>query len=210
MKNSKAAVAWTGGKDSAMALHIAKQQGLDIVLLVTFVPTPYHPFKAHPLSLIKQQAHSLGIPHLSLKIRKTHCFEDYINAINTLHEQYNISNLVTGDIDFIQNQPNWIKSCCDRTSVTPSFPLWQQSRETLLKKMLMLGLVFKFSYFNHAALPREWLGKILNTQRLNALRTICDKKQIDLCGENGEYHTMVIDAPFFTYPIEVLDTSITA
>ena len=103
---------------------------LDISLLVTFIPTPFRPFKAHPLTLIKKQAQSMGIEHVSLNIREADAFEDYIQAINTLDHQYGIADLITGDIDFINHQPNWIKSCCEKTNIISYCPLWQRPRST--------------------------------------------------------------------------------
>jgi uncharacterized protein (TIGR00290 family) len=199
--NAKAALCWTGGKDSALAYYDASQQGYDIVLLVTFVPEPFYEFKAHPLTHIKSQAKLMHTEHCILPIRAEHAFEDYVVSIKEIGEIQGITHLITGDIDNIDAKPNWITQCCQESNVKAVLPLWQQDRLILMERFLDLNIVFNISYINHPAIPASWLGKTFNQTLLMKMCLLCHQHKIDLCGENGEYHTMTIDAPFFETPL---------
>ena len=65
----KGTVSWTGGKDSALALHKAERSGIEIVNLVTFAPKGAE-FRSHPLNFLNAQAEALGIPYYILNIEQ--------------------------------------------------------------------------------------------------------------------------------------------
>src|SRR5579875_2179050 len=98
-----AAVLWTGGKDSALALHAAAAHGCEARCLVTFAP-PEPDFLAHPLPVMALQARSLGLPHRVLTVAKP--FETgYEAALRTLRDEAGIECVVTGDIAAVDGRP---------------------------------------------------------------------------------------------------------
>lgn len=104
----KAAVLWTGGKDSVLALFESLRH-FSIDRLVTFVPKPRHRFYAHPLELMNAQAESIGLPHQCLTVKEP--FKDsYQKALSGL-AQGGIDTVITGDIAPVDGQPNWINEC---------------------------------------------------------------------------------------------------
>lgn len=95
MDSPSVAVSFTGGKDCCLALHRVVDEGFHVAVLVTFAP-PDKPFRAHPMSIIKQQAQALGISHVICTIEGPHYLESYREKLEELKKVYGIEALVTG------------------------------------------------------------------------------------------------------------------
>ena len=99
----KAAVLWTGGKESSLAYHQASLLGYKITSLITFVPRAPD-FLAHPLNFMKYQAAAIGLPHHIIEVSEP--FKaSYAAAICCLREKQRIDTLITGDIAEVDRQP---------------------------------------------------------------------------------------------------------
>ncbi len=184
----RAAVLWTGGKDCALALHEVRRK-MDVVCLATFIPDKAA-FKAHPLPIMKKQAAALGIAHSKFKVVSPYK-KGYENALKRLRSMYEVDVLVAGDIDRVARQPNWIRECAEPLGFKVLTPLWGKSRKALLERHWRAGFKAVISYVN-PPLGQEWVGRVLDR---NAVRELARIKGVDLCGENGEYHTMVVSGP---------------
>ena len=110
--NHRAAVLWTGGKDSALALHEAQIAGCSVRCLVTFAP-PQPAFLAHPLSIMALQAQALALPHLVWPVREPFA-DDYEAGVRWLKETRGIDTVITGDIAEVAGHPNWIRERATR------------------------------------------------------------------------------------------------
>jgi uncharacterized protein (TIGR00290 family) len=195
-----AAVLWTGGKDSSLALHEAREMGLHIRCLVTLVPrNPV--FLAHPLPFLEQQAHASGLQHRRLCVSEP-IREGYIAAISSLQRD-GIGTLVTGDIAEVAGHSNWISECSQRLGLRVVTPLWGRERRRVLERLLALGFRAVISCVQTERLSADWLGRELDGAAVAELRQVHQQNGIDLCGENGEYHTLVTDAPFFRKQIRI-------
>lgn len=206
LKNSsdKAVVLWTGGKESVLALHEAVQAGLRIHSLVTF--TPHRPvFRAHPLPFLRLQAAALGLPHRLLPIAEPYR-AGYEQAIGRLKEE-GIDTLVTGDIAEVAHQPNWIRECAACSRMNTLMPLWGYDRLSLLQRLLADTYKVILSCVKSPWIPSSWVGRELNADLIEALQMLRAANSIDLCGENGEYHTLVRDAPLFRRQVRIRDWS---
>lgn len=103
-----AAMLWTGGKDSSLALCEATENGYNVCCLVTFAPLSAG-FLAHPLPFIALQAEALVLPHCVLTVRKP--FEEsYETQLRRLRDDMNVTAVITGDLT-VNGKPNWI---CER------------------------------------------------------------------------------------------------
>lgn len=80
------------------------------------------------------------------------------------------------------------------------FPLWQHDRGELMAEMLDAGVVAHLSVIRNGTLPLELLGRVVDDRLLSRFAAAAG---IDLAGENGEYHTLVADAPYFRRPVQV-------
>ncbi|GIL58855.1 hypothetical protein Vafri_13818 [Volvox africanus] len=159
----KAAISFTGGKDSMTVLHlmrapeivmeaiddtawredvrerIAKVTHCEVALLVTFVPAGRkQSFKAHPLEVVQLQAHALGLPHLVMEVESAPSFlESYKANIRRLREEYGITALATGDILDVCN--SFMPRAAAGTGVDLIAPLWG------IERRLLLELVWAYS-----------------------------------------------------------------
>ncbi|MEW6186024.1 MAG: diphthine--ammonia ligase [Thermodesulfobacteriota bacterium] len=197
----RASVLWTGGKDSALALYEARSAGVEIINLLTFIPEGAD-FLAHPLPFMRMQAQSLGLPHQTIAIEPP--FEEsYEKAISRLKEQYAIEALVTGDISQIDGYPNWIRERSKPSGLKVLNPLWEKERSWIMNRLLDTGFQVIFSGVNKTWLTEDWLGREINPHNLRQLEEIARAKGLDLCGEQGEYHTLVLDGPMFKQRIVI-------
>jgi diphthine-ammonia ligase len=196
-----AGVLWTGGKDSSMALYEAERNGYRVRCLVTFAP-PGRDFLAHPLGFIKMQAEALGLPHYVLPISAP--FEaGYETSLRELRDEFGIGCVVTGDIAEVGGNPNWIRARSRPVGMEVHTPLWGRDRDALLRQLLERGFKARFSCIKTPWLSESWLGRELDEAAIDELRAIRERSGLDLCGEEGEYHTLVVDGPRFRRGIEI-------
>jgi uncharacterized protein (TIGR00290 family) len=200
------AVSWTGGKDSSLALYEAEMSGCEINCLVTFAPS-LESFLAHPIAFMRLQAQALGLPHLVINVGEP--FEQgYENAISSLREERGIDALVTGDIGEVAgHDPNWMVDRGQRCGVDVLRPLWHRDRLALLNKVLSLGFRVVFSCVKRPWFTEEWLGVELSRSSLERLHELSERTGLDICGEQGEYHTLVSDGPRFRKSIKIASFS---
>ena len=196
-----AAVLWTGGKDSALALHEAGRNGCRVCGLVTFAP-PEPDFLAHPLPFLKLQAQALVLPHHVLSITGP-SEAGYETALRKLRDEMGVEAVITGDIAEVAGSPNWIRERCRPLGMAVHTPLWGRDRLTLLGQLIGQGFRVRFSCVKTRWLDESWVGRELDDGAVAELIQVRERNGLDLCGEEGEYHTLVTDGPNFMRRIEV-------
>ena len=201
----KSAVLWTGGKDSALALH--RSAGLGVTELVTFVPPDAH-FLAHDLELMAWQARALGLPHRRVLVGFPYR-QGYERALAELLAS-GIERVVTGDIARVDGQPNFISSCAESVGMSVSLPLWGVDRRNHLREIVALGFDVMLTFVNEPWLDAAWVGRHLNTPALAELDELSRKNGLDPAGENGEYHSMVLGGPGWGSAIDVTGRTLSA
>ncbi|MCS7095451.1 MAG: diphthine--ammonia ligase [Candidatus Bathyarchaeota archaeon] len=194
-------VSWSGGKDSCLAYQKALTQGHEICGIVTFLwENPSH---AHPLCIVELQAKALKTKHFKAETREPY-FEHYKNALLHLTENEGIEAIVTGDIAPLDAfHGNWMDSICKELGIEVIKPLWGIDRYQILKELISQGCKAVFSCVKKPWFNENWLGRELTWEAIEELKTLRDRYGIDLCGENGEYHTLIIDAPILKETIEI-------
>jgi uncharacterized protein (TIGR00290 family) len=198
---TNAAMLWSGGKDSAMALYEAGQRGYRIACLVTFAP-PRPDFLAHPLTIMRMQAAALALPHHVMSVVAP--FDSgYEAALSRLRDEMDIRAVVTGDIAEVDGRPNWIRERSRPVGLEVVTPLWGRDRPIVLRQFIDRGFRACFSCVHTHWLDECWIGRELSEAAVAGLTATRARSGLDLCGEEGEYHTMVIDGPPFTRGIEI-------
>jgi diphthine-ammonia ligase len=206
MKN--AAMLWTGGKDSSLALFEAVRDGYCVRCLVTFAP-PEPDFLAHPLAFIKLQAQALGLPHYVLPVREP--FEEgYETHLEKMRTEMGIDAVITGDIAEVGGSPNWIRERSRPVRMRVHTPLWGRDRMVLLEQLLSHGFKVLFSCIKKRWLTESWVGRELDARAIADLQIVRERTGLDLCGEEGEYHTLVADGPQFARAIRMGSYSVRA
>ena len=196
-----AAALWTGGKDSLMALHEAAHSGLCIRCLVTFAP-PGGAFLAHPVAFLRMQAETLALPHYILPV--TEPFADsYEAGLARLHHEMGLDCVVTGDIAEVDGYPNWIRQRSRGVGIGVHTPLWGRDRYALLRQLVDRGYRALICCVDTRHLDASWIARELNESTIAQLREMGKLSGLDPCGEQGEYHTLVLDGPAFVRPIDI-------
>lgn len=197
----RVAVSWSGGKDSCLACYKALAQGHDVTNLVTFIWET--PSLAHPMPLIALQSKALGIKHTEARVKEPY-FEQYREAMARLKKENGIEGIVTGDISFVDSfHGNWINDVCKGLNIEVIKPLWEADRSDLLNELISKGFKAVFTCVKEPWFDEKWLGRELDWECLKDLKKLRDKYGMDLCGEMGEYHTMMIDGPIFKKALEI-------
>ena len=196
----RVAALWTGGKDSSLACLKAMKEH-DVAFMVTFIWEK--PALSHPLPIIKLQSEAVKIPFLWERLNPPYD-KSYRDAIIELKEEYGVKAVVTGDISYVDAfHGNWIDEVCKDTGVEVIKPLWEKDRKLIMEDLLDSGFKTMFTCVKEPWLTEDWLGATIDHLRLKWMEELHEKNGLDLCGEFGEYHTMTVDAPFFTKAIQV-------
>lgn len=197
--NKNCFVSWSGGKDSCLALFRAMSQGYKPKMLFTMFSIENDVSSAHRLNedIIKAQVNELELESTIGRAK----FEDYeavfvrnLEAFKSQDIQYGIF----GDIDLDEHR-KWEETVCEKAQMTAVLPLWQEDREKLVKEFIDLGFKARIVVVNKTMMSPEFLGRDLSHELLEEI----EKTGADVCGENGEYHTVVYDGPLFKTPLNL-------
>ena len=196
----KAAILWTGGKDSALAFQVSLNL-YDIRRLICFVPADNRQFLAHPTELMELQAQKSGMPMEFVPISEPYK-QSYRQQIEAIRDT-GIEILITGDISTVDGMPNWIEEVA-KGLIEVYKPLWELDRYTILDTLISdkFKVVCSLAYKKH--FQPTIAGRYLDAELISELKQL----PIDACGEQGEYHTWVLDAPFFKEPVQLEGTRI--
>jgi len=196
------ASSWSGGKDSALALDRAVRQGGRLAALFTMFTEGGERSRSHglPRSVLAAQAEALGVPLVTRSASWSGYEEAFVEGARELQlPPHGVSDLVFGDID-LEDHRAWCVRVAARVGASAHHPLWQSPRLALLDEVFARGWRAVIVVVRDSILPRDFLGRTLDADCVADL----ERAGSDACGENGEYHTVVIDGPLFRAPIELI------
>lgn len=190
---------WSGGKDSCFALMKAAEQGLKPTVLLNMMNENGKVLRSHgiPFSVLEQQAKLIGVPLVAVPASWNDYEKNYIAILHEIKKQYEIEVVVFGDID-LEPHREWEEKVCNAAELKAFLPLWQQDRVDLVFQMIDSGIETMIVSCN-LEMGEAYLGKIITKELALELQ----QKGIDACGENGEYHTLVINCPLFKEKINL-------
>ena len=201
--SKKTILSWSSGKDSAWALHVLKQQEeIEIVGLVTTVNQTHQRVAMHAvrIKLLKEQADAVGLPLTILYIQH-HCSNEEYQSIMREYiekaETEGVECMAFGDL-FLENIREYREKNLRDTEITPLFPLWGQSTIRLADEMISNGLRTFVTCVDPRVLPSHFAGREFDQSFLSDL-----PDGVDPCGENGEFHSFVVDGPSFNKSLDV-------
>lgn len=204
MDNLTAISSWSGGKDSCLACYKAMQQGYDVKYLLSFISRESRRGCFHGIEekLLELQAERIGIPlvlkEVSPDMQKYE--EEFKAAVNELKTK-DIASMVFGDI-YLDEHKSWVERVCNEIGINPIEPLWNNPASRLLEEFINLGFKAIVVSCQADKFDKDFVGREVNKELLKELesRNICP------CGENGEFHTLVVDGPIFKRGIEILES----
>ncbi len=199
----KTYLSWSSGKDSAWALYQLQQNpNIDIVGLFTTINEKYNRAAMHGtrVEMLQRQADAAGLPIEIIKLPDVCSNEEYESIIGSFIEDVQkkgIECIAFGDL-FLEDIRNYRKRQLKKTKIEPLFPLWKIPTDNLAKQMLESNLEAYISCVDKKKVPKAVAGKKWSQAILNEL-----SKDVDPCGENGEFHTIVVNGPMFKNSIPI-------
>jgi uncharacterized protein (TIGR00290 family) len=197
----KAYINWSGGKDSSLALyHTLNDKNYSVEKLLTNVSGEYQRISMHGVreELLEQQATAIGIPLQKLVLTDQPSMIEYeehmMRTMNQL-QQERFTHSVFGDI-FLEDLKIYRESQLTKVGMTAVFPLWKRNTTELIHEFIDLGFKTIVVCVNEKYLDKSFCGRIINEDFIRDL-----PENVDVCGENDEFHTFVFDGPIFNNPI---------
>lgn len=199
----RAWVSWSSGKDSAFTLHAARQdRALDVVGLLTTLNRDADRVAMHAVrrDLLEAQADRVGLPLHVVEIPSpcpNEVYERETAAAMAVAAAGGVRGVLFGDL-FLADVRAYRERALAGSGVSPMFPLWGRHTDQLAAEMLDAGVRAVITCVDPAQLPAEFVGRAFDERLLADL-----PEGVDPCGERGEFHTFVWDAPGFRSPINV-------
>src|SRR6266436_834479 len=194
---------WSGGKDSAMALHTLLQQNqFHVVALLTTVTEGYDRIAMHGVrrELLHRQAASIGLPLHEVSI-PPQCvnpiYEARMEQALRLFYDQGVRKVAFGDI-FLEDLRAYREKNLARIGMTAIFPLWKHDTRELIRYFHDQHFRAIAACVDSKVLDPSFAGRELDASFFRDLPTNADP-----CGEHGEFHTFVFDGPIFQSPIPV-------
>lgn len=204
MQKIKTVLNWSSGKDAALAYHTLKHSDThEVVQLLTTVNDEHDRVVMHGVreELLDAQASTMGIPLQKIKLPAAPDDETYKaamrNALMGLKEK-GITTAAYGDI-FLEDLKQYREEQLNGVGFDTVFPLWKKNTRALIDVIEQTGIEAMIVCLNEKFLSKEFLGRKIDRSFLNDL-----PEGVDPCGENGEFHTFVYNAPYFNAPIPVV------
>jgi diphthine-ammonia ligase len=194
----RAAISWSGGKDSCAALARA-QPAYDIVAMITMCDESAERSRSHGLrpEILDAQADRLGLRRFVGRCT-WQAYDDAFGQALAEAKADGITHVVFGDILFDEHR-RWAESMCAPLGLVAVEPLFGSSTTALFDEWTASGAEAVIVTARCAHLDESWLGRALQRDMLDDFTRL----GVDPCGERGEFHTVVVNAPVFSCPIEV-------
>ncbi|HJG95637.1 MAG TPA: diphthine--ammonia ligase [Romboutsia timonensis] len=204
MTKEKFIMSFSGGKDSILALYKMIKKGYEPVALLTTIKKDKEKSWTHHLdnNFLRRVSESLEIPILLVECDVDDYERKFEEALFKAKDM-GATICAFGDID-IELHRNWDLDRCKNTGIEAKLPLWQQNREELVYEFIDSGFETIINKVNLKYMGVEFLGKVLDRKIIEDIKLT----GADACGENGEYHTFVIDGPLFKNRINFINEGV--
>ncbi len=200
----KAALLFSGGKDSCLALHIAKQNNYEIKYLLSVIPKNFDSFMFHKpyLKLLGKQAEMLGIDLVIMESEgiENKEIEDLKDLIESIAGK--IDTIIVGGIAS-NYQGKRIKEICSKLGLDFYAPLWDYDGEKIWDKLLDNDFKVILTKISCEGIPKEFLGKTIDRKMFLELKKLSDKYKFRLDFEGGEAESAVLKMPEFRKEIHI-------
>lgn len=201
--NNKIALNWSSGKDAALAYFYLHREAIcNIRLLLTTFSQEYKRVSMHGVTeeVVTMQAAAMNLPLQKIYLPQATSMETYdaimLQQNSSLHEQ-GIDTLAYGDI-FLEDLKTYRQQQAKAARMHTLFPLWKRNTKALIGELEDAGIEAIIICTNARLLGKDFLGRKVNRELLSELPA-----GIDPCGENGEFHTLVVNAPYFSEALKI-------
>lgn len=193
-------VSWSGGKDSALAYYRAVMEGHVPFALLTMFEEDGTRSRSHglPLEVLEAQSARMGLPLTVGKASWGNYEEEFTKKLKEFHEQ-GIGMGVYGDID-LEDHKIWVEKVSEAAGMEAYHPLWQEPRLSLLDQLLEEEFEAVITVVDTTRMDEKYLGRTLTAELIKELESL----GIDACGEEGEFHTVIVDGPIFVERVPLM------
>lgn len=193
---------WSSGKDSALALyHLLQDTNYTVDCLLTSVNAHYNRVSMHGVrkELLQQQVEAVGIASKTIELPEQPTNAEYEALMKDkmnelLSEGYECAAF--GDI-FLDDLKTYRENQLHPFGIKTVFPLWKKDTKKLLSEFINLGFKAITVCVDGSKLDKSFVGRIIDIDFINDL-----PENVDICGENGEFHTFCFDGPYFKQPVD--------
>ncbi len=193
----KAAGLFSGGKDSLYAIYLAEQQGFKVEHLILLIPSPSFPLPsphAENIDALKILAESLNKRLTILDLRKGE--DEFVEVLRSL----NVDALVAGDV-FGEPHVSYLKKICGRAGVDLLEPIFGRKTSDLFHEIFNSGFTALITGVKLEFMGEEFLGYAINKD--TSAEFLPRIGNVDPLGENGEFHTLVLECPLYSKSFKV-------
>ncbi|MEJ2241674.1 MAG: diphthine--ammonia ligase [Candidatus Bathyarchaeota archaeon] len=193
----KAAALFSGGKDSLYAVYLAEKKGISVDHLITLLTTlPWPSPHAENIESLKILAKSMDKNHIIIDFKEENRFIDSLKNLE-------IDALVAGDVN-VEAHLTGLKDVCNKTDLELIEPIYGKNTTDLFNDIFSLEFKALITGVNLKYLKEEWLGFVISKE--NCLSFLSKIGNVDPLGENGEFHTLVLDCPLYNRQFKVKAT----
>ena len=199
----KAIFNWSGGKDSAFALgEVLMKKEYDISFLMTSIGQKNRRVSMHGVreELMLEQAKAIGLPITFLELPEQpdmETYEKHLTALMQKAKSDGIEESIFGDI-FLEDLRAYREKQLKQIGFHAVFPLWKRNTSFLIQEFIEKGYKTIITAVDASKLTKDFVGEVITKELIKEL-----PKNVDPCGENGEFHSFVINAPYFNSPLEI-------
>jgi len=191
------AIASSGGKDSTLALYRAQQSGFAVTHLFHIYNTDttrvrFHGYKPN---IVEEQARLLGLESIIIPTRSQEFDNDFRTALATV-KHGGLNGIIFGNI-FLEDVREFYETRVKSVGLEYYDLLWGQSTKSVVGDFIQSGFKAIVTSIWLKKLDRKYLGRQINAN----FSIDSEKEAVDICGENGEYHSLVYDGPCFKKPL---------
>jgi diphthine-ammonia ligase len=203
----RVAVLVTGGKDSVLTLHRVLNEGYEVKYLVSMIPLRADSWMFHypNIRLTDLLAEAVEIP--LVKAETSGVKEKEVEDLKHLIESLDLEGVVSGAVAS-KYQKTRIDKICEKLKLKSITPLWHRNPLRILQEILDLNFEVIVTGVYAYGLDRQWLGKKIDKDAVEALIRLNKQYHISIIGEGGEYETLVLDAPFFKKKIKIVKAEV--
>lgn len=196
------AALYSGGKDSTFAAYLMEQQGHEVEFLVSVVPDDIYSWMFHTpnLELIPAMAEAMDKKYVGVESRGEE--KEELVALRSVLENLEVDGIITGAIasDYQWDRINHI---CEDLGLRMFSPLWRKDPLIVMENMIESGIKAVIATVAAEGLNEKWLGRELNSQTLEDLKSLNEKYRVSVSGEGGEYESLTLDSPLHKKSLEI-------
>jgi len=205
----KAAVLFSGGKDSTMAVYKAIEEDYDVEYLVSMLsdnPESYM-FHVPNIHITDLSSEAMGIPLIKAKTHgvKEKELDDLKSVLNKLKDK-GVEAIFAGALAS-EYQKSRIDQLCKDLGLMSNAPLWHIDPKEYMEEIIDSGFEVIIISVSAEGLDESWLGRRIDHELLEEIINLNSKYGMHMAFEGGEAETLVLDCPIFKKRIKIIESS---